>query len=241
MSLKYAAARRGYPDALYKYLKNLAAKGKITTLDLGCGTGISTRELKKHGFKVMGADKDVKMIKTARNGGGKIKYLVAPADKLPFANNHFDIITAFTAFHWFNDKKSLLEISRVLKPGGLFFAALKSNHKSKRTNHVRQKYRKILKKYAGKNFDGTQKHFKTKLLKNIFVRAQIKSFRLDEKYTVPEALTLIQSLSFWNLVTAKNKPRMLEEVKELYNKNLVKGLVVRNREIFTIAAFKPQI
>lgn len=238
ISAKYAAVRRGYPIELYRYLKTLVKKSKANTLDLGCGTGIATRELKKAGFAVMGTDKDRKMIKIARQYDKKIIYVVAPADKLPFADSQFDLVTAFTAFHWFNDKKSLLEIKRVLKPGGLFFAALKSNYESKNNKVLHKKYRAILKKYAGNNFDRTYKHFKKQFLRKLFSQLKEKSFRVDEKYTVPESLLLIQSLSLWNLVSTKNKPRMLKELKELYNAHKTGKFITRNREIFAIVGKK---
>lgn len=236
---EYNTARRGYPLEVYTYLQSLIeAEKSHTTLDLGCGTGISTRELIEMGFDVIGADKDAAMVEVAQKHSPSTKFVVATADRLPFSDNEFDIVTAFTAFHWFNNQESLTEIRRVLKPGGIFFAALKGNQQSEETKAFRRGYRDILKKYAGENFDSTKEHFRTDIYKNIFSDVKEKSFYVDERYTVKEALVLIRSLSLWNLVSEENKSKLIAEMEEFYQKNLIDGFVVRAREIFTLAGMK---
>jgi len=240
MSNEYDKARRGYPDEVFEYLKSLVNKDNLVTLDVGCGTGISTRQLKAYSFEVIGSDKDEAMIKVAINNSSEIKYVVASTDRLPFGSKNFDVGTAFTAFHWFNDEESLSEIKRVLKSGGVFFAALKTNRKDENEN-FKNGYFSILKKYAGDNFDTTKNHFsKEFLIKVGFSDITEKSFPFDEKYTVEEALTLLKSLSLWNLVKENKKSEMLKEMKEFYESHLVNGFVVRSREIATIVAYKKQ-
>lgn len=238
MRTEYESARRGYPQEVYNYIHNLLGRYSALVLDLGCGTGISSRELKENGFEVVGADKDEAMIETARERSPEIKYVAASADHLPFPDREFDIVTAFTAFHWFNDEKSLNEIKRVLKKGGVFFAALKGNRQSEETKAFRNGYTAIFKKYAGQDFDKTKEHFKTDIMSNIFGNITEKSFYVDERYTVENALVLIRSISLWNLISEADKPKLMEEMKEFYEKNLIDGFVVRNREIFTLSGIK---
>lgn len=235
---EYESARRGYPREVYDYLHTLLGKKKPTILDLGCGTGISSRELKENGFDVTGADKDEAMIGVARERSPEIKYVVATADQLPFTDGEFDAVTAFTSFHWFNDEKSLTEISRVLKNGGVFFAALKSNRRNEETEEFRKGYTAILKKYAGNNFDSVKEHFRTDFVERLFENVTKKSFYVDERYSVEDALTLIRSQSLWNLVSDEDKPKFLSEMKNFYEKHLVDGSVVRNREIFVLSGVK---
>lgn len=233
MSNEYNLARKGYPKEVFEYLKSLTQEKKPKVLDIGCGTGISTRQLKEYSFDVIGSDKDKDMIEIAIHNNPEIQYVVAPADNLPFESEQFDIVTAFTAFHWFNDEESLSEVKRILKKDGIFFAALKTNRNDE------SEYFSILQKYAGDNFDTTKNHFnKENLIKLRFLNIQEKSFPFDEQYTVDGALTLIRSLSLWNLVPENKKSEMLEELKEFYEKNLINGVVIRNREVSIITTFK---
>jgi len=238
MSEEYNSARRGYPTEVFEYLKSLTKKERPLTLDIGCGTGISTRQLKQYTFEVIGADKDSSMIDVAKKQTIDIPYVMAPANKLPFESNKFDLVAAFTAFHWFNNEESLLEIKRVMKENGIFFAALKTNRKDENKD-FKEGYYSILKKYAGDSFDTTKDHFKKEFLNKAgFLDITEKSFYVDEKYTVEEALLLLQSLSLWNLVEENEKPEMLREMKEFYERHLIDGFVVRSREISTFIAYK---
>ena len=241
MSKEYDSARRGYPDEVFKYLKSLVNKDGPITLDLGCGTGISTRQLKQYDFEVAGVDKDSIMIDVAKEKSDNIPYFIAPADKLPFESNKFDLVTAFTSFHWFNNEESLLEIKRVIKEKGIFFAVLKANREDEKED-FKQGYFAILKKYSGDNFDTTKDHYKKEFLKKVgFSNIIEKSFYIDEKYTVEDALILLQSLSLWNLVEDTKKPEMLKEMKEFYENHLVNGFVIRSREISTFIVYKNNI
>ena len=238
MSEEYNSARRGYPQEVFEYLRSLIKKDKPVTLDIGCGTGISTRQLKQYEFEVIGADKDSAMIDVAKKQTIDIPYVIAPADELPFGANKFDLVAAFTAFHWFNNEESLLEIKRVLKEDGIFFAALKTNRKDENKD-FKEGYYSILKKYAGDRFDTTKDHFKKEFLNKAgFSEIVEKSFSVDEKYTVEEALVLLQSLSLWNLVKDNKKPEMLKEMKAFYENHLIDGFVIRSREISTFVAYK---
>lgn len=233
MSADYDLARRGYPDEVFEYLKSFVKKTRPETLDIGCGTGISTRQLKENGFEVIGADKDSAMVEVAKQRSPEISYFVAPANQLPFEAEHFDIATAFTAFHWFNDEESLTEIKRILKVGGIFFAALKVSSSSDDRRSA------IYKKYAGDNFDSTRNHFnKEFLIKSGFFDIEEKFFYVDEKYTIDEALILNKTLSLWNLVSENKKPEMLKELRALYKTDFADGVVIIHRKISTVVAFK---
>ncbi len=238
LSKAYSNARRGYPDELYEYLRNLIGNTNAVTIDLGCGTGISTRELKAHGFEVIGADKEQGMVAEALRETPDIPYVVAGADSIPFESDHFDLCTAFTAFHWFNTELALTEIRRVLKNGGLFFAALKMNHKSEDTEGFRKGYQAIYRKYAGNTFSTLSDHDNREFLAKLFTNLTEKTFYVEERYTVDEMLTLAQSLSLWNLVSDGNRPKMLQELRDFYEQHLIDGMVVRKQEIATVAATK---
>lgn len=97
--------------------------GKI--LDVGCGTGACSRQLKKtfSKAKVFAVDIAPGMIAKAKKSQGlfnKINYQVADADQLPFDDNQFDVVFSNLTIQWLPDlKKTFKELHRVLKPGGL--------------------------------------------------------------------------------------------------------------------------
>ena len=238
LSKEYRAARKGYPKELFTYLQDLIGKEHVATLDLGCGTGIATRELKEYDFDVIGADKEDEMIDKAKQESSDTPYIIASAEKIPFESERFDLVTAFTSFHWFNNEEALTEIWRVLKKGGVFFAAVKINRKTEDTEQFRKGYQAIFKKYAGEHYSNIKNHSNKEFLTRIFTNLAEKSFNIEERSSIEESLTLVRSLSLWNLVSDEDKPKMLEELKDFYEQNLVDGFVLQKREIATIAGFK---
>ncbi|MBW2993194.1 methyltransferase domain-containing protein [Candidatus Woesearchaeota archaeon] len=82
-------------------------------LDVGCGSGISTRFWQ---CKTFGIDPSEELINIAKQKDPDGDYLIASAEKLPFPDKSFDIVTSVTAIHNFNDiEKALNEIKRVAK------------------------------------------------------------------------------------------------------------------------------
>ena len=98
-----------------------------------CGTGLSRKALKQLATKIVGADVSAAMLEQA-DRDECIRYLVFPAEILPLADESFDLLTVFSAFHWFDRDAFRPEAHRVLKPRGwlviynnLFFANLHGN------------------------------------------------------------------------------------------------------------------
>lgn len=241
LSKDYDAARRGYPAELFKYLKTMIHK-EDQILDVGCGTGISTRQLKRYGFKAIGSDKGVEMIRIAKKHGDGISYVVAPANKLPFHKSQFDIITAFTAFHWFDDTKSVNEIKRVLKKGGIFIAVQKTLAKSKdqRIEKLQRGQRVIMDRYFGAKSDAAKNHNAVAVLKkNGFVRIRRHPFYFQEKYTLAQAMLRIKSMSNWNLLSGAQREKYYTDIYNLYKKNLIGRYVVRDCVAKTVFGYLP--
>ena len=86
-------------------------------VDVGCGTGMSTRALVPIATSIVGTDLSPEMLSQAEPDP-KIQYRQAPAESLPFADGSVDLISVCKAFHWFNQPEFLAEADRVLAPGG---------------------------------------------------------------------------------------------------------------------------
>jgi len=94
-------------------------------LDLGCHGGeLSERLRGRFGIETLiSCDLSPRMAEKARAGGA----LAAAADEetLPFAEGRFDLVISNLSLHWVNDLPgTLLQIRRLLKPDGLFLAAM---------------------------------------------------------------------------------------------------------------------
>jgi len=96
-----------------------------TLLDLGCGGGYLSEEFARDGFRVSGVDPASSSINTAREHAAQsdlsIDYRVAYGESLPFADASFDVVACCDVLEHVNDLGLVVrEVSRVLKPGGVF-------------------------------------------------------------------------------------------------------------------------
>ncbi len=92
-------------------------------LDIGCGEGHNTRLLTRRGARVTAIDISEVFIRHAKRLEDQealgIRYQVASAVELPFADSVFDFATGFMSFMDIPETGSVLaEAYRVLKPGG---------------------------------------------------------------------------------------------------------------------------
>lgn len=93
--------------------KHFQPKQSDALLDVGCGTGISTRFWD---CRRAGIDTAEELIKIAKEKDREGIYLAASAEKIPFESKSFDIVTSITSIHNFNNlEKGLSEIKRVAK------------------------------------------------------------------------------------------------------------------------------
>ena len=89
-------------------------------LDLGCGDGVVTDELKRRGVSVLGVDISESLLAAAGARGVETRRM--DGQKLAF-DSAFDAVFSNAALHWMSDAGAVIEgIFRALKPGGRFVA-----------------------------------------------------------------------------------------------------------------------
>lgn len=90
-------------------------------LDIGCGTGNVLRHQCDFFERVFGIDLSVSMMRLI--GKTKAELLIASGSASPFADDSFDMVSAFSVLHHFYDPIDLIKESyRLLKPGGIFYS-----------------------------------------------------------------------------------------------------------------------
>ncbi len=90
-------------------------------LDLACGDGLDASNYDKKGAEVFGIDASKAMIDLAKKNYPHIEFTVGLAEKLPYKDNTFDVITSKYAIMTSQDMQPIFdEAFRVLKPGGIF-------------------------------------------------------------------------------------------------------------------------
>ncbi len=99
-----------------------------TMLDIGCGGGATLKRLLKRskGAQVYGIDISEESVAKARKVNANVLdrqvfVTQGSAEKLPYEDNKFDLVTAVeTVYFWPDLPNCLKEVRRVVKPGGRF-------------------------------------------------------------------------------------------------------------------------
>ena len=118
---------------LYENLPNLSGK---RLLDVGCGSGHDAEYYRSQGAKVWGIDVSEKEIGLAR---GRVdgSFEVGEMESLPYENESFDVVTSNYALQSSeNVQKSLLEMIRVTKSGGLIVILTKHPVRNLLEGHI---------------------------------------------------------------------------------------------------------
>ncbi|ETK35407.1 class I SAM-dependent methyltransferase [Microbispora sp. ATCC PTA-5024] len=116
---EYDAARPHYPEALYVALQDLSGVrlAGARVVDVGAGTGISTRGMLDRGARVLAVDRAARMLSVlrARTSCG---VLLSDGNELPFRDGVADLVTYAQSWHWLDPALSVAEAVRVLRRGG---------------------------------------------------------------------------------------------------------------------------
>ena len=123
-----AWARSPSHDAFWMYRRALArfvGSGTGNVLEVGCGEGRISRELKRLGYRVTAIDAVAALVEASRQANSADVYAIADGKDLPFENGQFDLVMAYNVLMDVEDVPATLkEIRRVMKPDGVVFISL---------------------------------------------------------------------------------------------------------------------
>jgi ubiquinone/menaquinone biosynthesis C-methylase UbiE len=119
---RYDALRPRPPSDLIAVLVQLApARPLRLVVDLGSGTGISAVAWAEHAERVIGIEQNAEMIAAAREAPN-VEYRHTEAHRTGLPDACADVVTCAQSFHWMERGRTLDEIARILRAGGVFAA-----------------------------------------------------------------------------------------------------------------------
>lgn len=119
-SEQYLSFRPTYPDDLFAYLALLTHKN-ARVWDCATGNGQAAIALARHFAQVIGTDINLQQLEVA-SIEDHVSYVCCTAEKPPFLDHTFDLITVAQALHWFDLDYFYEEVRRVAKPSGMIAA-----------------------------------------------------------------------------------------------------------------------
>ena len=111
------------PDAREVMFGAIAEVGPDAVLEVGCGEGeLAERVGRELKASVVAIDQSERMVELARVRG--VNARVGDAQELPFADHSFDVVVAaWMLYHVPDLDRALVEMRRVLRPGGRLVAS----------------------------------------------------------------------------------------------------------------------
>lgn len=111
---RYDRTRPGYPQAMVERIVESSPGRDV--LDVGCGTGISSRAFQASGCSVLGVEVDPRMAELARAGGTEVE--VCAFEAWSPAGRTFDAVVAGQTWHWIDPVVGAQKAAQALVPGG---------------------------------------------------------------------------------------------------------------------------
>lgn len=109
-------------EIIHQALNYLNQPKANRVVDLGCGTGLSTKVWADVATTVIGLEPSQEMIDIAKNKANphhNIHYQTGYSNAMPLEDNSIDIVACSQSFHWMEPQSTLKEVDRVLKKNGV--------------------------------------------------------------------------------------------------------------------------
>jgi ubiquinone/menaquinone biosynthesis C-methylase UbiE len=228
----YEMGRKKYPEEVY-YLLSTCLLKESSILELGCGTGIATKQLYQMGFtSLLATDVDPIMLGKAQELCPEVHFQLADAHLLSFPSSSFDAVVAFGCFHWFCDTQAIEEIKRVMKSHGLFFVANKNDRSS-----FRQEFHDFLRQLDRASMQEPKANYEPieKLSSHGFT-VSCHIFHAKEWFTYAELLDYCQSISLWASLSAEKKKQYLPALQAFVERRMHRPLFERDIEVRCLVA-----
>ncbi|MCX7841863.1 MAG: methyltransferase domain-containing protein [Clostridia bacterium] len=161
-----------YDESIKNHLIDLdLLKKNMTIVDLGAGDGYLSRAVAKYVKKVVAVDISSEMLKELKNkaresGIKNIETVESDALEVPLSSGSADMVCASMFLHHIKEPDSaIIEIARILKPGGSVFIADFFTHSN---DELKEKMRDI---WPGFNPETVKAWFERNGFKNLDIKS----------------------------------------------------------------------
>lgn len=122
----YDLSRPAPPPVLCRMIEQFAAiQTPALVVDLGCGTGLSTRYWSERAHQVIGVEPNLDMLAVARarTTAENTTYRHAHSHQTGLDDRSANVMTCCQSLHWMDPERTIVEVARVLRPGGIWAIA----------------------------------------------------------------------------------------------------------------------
>lgn len=182
----YARFRPSYPgaavDAVLARRAGAESVEQLTVVDVGAGTGISSRLLADRVARVIAVEPNAAM-RAAAVEHPRVEWVAGTAEDTGLPSSCADVVACFQAFHWARQEEAMAEFSRVLRSRGR--VAIVWNTRDK-TSALMTEYRDAIRAVGGEH-PAEAREFRSEVIASsgYFSPAQLLEFsnvqELDEE------------------------------------------------------------
>jgi SAM-dependent methyltransferase len=193
----------------------MGAEPKVV-IDLGCGPGKLTSQLSDLGHSPIGVDPSLTMLAGLR--AKDLPGVCGLAETIPCRSGSVDAITAAQAFHWFDKKRAVPEMRRVLRGNGR--VGLFWNLRDDSVDWVRALSDIVSSEDAISATLGRLEELTEALVSDLtadgfFTSVEHHIFSHEQELTEDLLVGLIRSRSYISLLPEDERDRVLGEVRRL--------------------------
>jgi ubiquinone/menaquinone biosynthesis C-methylase UbiE len=229
LAQKYSEARPTYPAELIRLVadsaRSMPGQPAPLLVDVGCGTGISTRALMAalpETWRVIGVEPNADMRAEAAGAapaGRDVSFVPGGAQAIPVEDSQAALVTAAQAMHWFDRPAFYAEAARVLAPGGTL--AVFENNRDWRRSALLDEHEAFLEAHAVKKSGAAYSRFYrdhpyAQELFRAFGKVRAERFEWVRQVPVETFLTMTESSTIVQSALARTGYREGLEIMKAY-------------------------
>ena len=226
----YAAARPGYPDALFRDIVSFANLPKhARVLEIGAGPGQATGFFVRQGYdvtalEISGAQVDYLQQKFAEDSN--FHCVCSTFEDFDANDESFDLVFSATAFHWIDPQIGYPKTYRLLKPNGVLALFWHMSSLVEPTTELERGVREISRKHAPELNDESneqqaeeihQKRLQLSQTQNLFGEPVSTEYRWVDSYSTERYCKLMNSYSDFHTIDPEQQAAILAEAAAYLN------------------------